>query len=46
MKMELSFFNIFSVFVIIFFVIIYFKSLLCTKVLDFESLSNFCIQNF
>jgi hypothetical protein len=39
--MEINFFVIFSVLVII-----YFKSLFCSESLDFEILSNFFIQNF
>jgi hypothetical protein len=46
MEMELPFLLYLVFSVIVFFVIIYLKGLLCTKALDFEILSNISIQNF
>jgi hypothetical protein len=47
MEMELSFFMLYLVFlVMVFLVIIYFKNLLCDKAFDFEILSNFIFEFF
>ena len=47
MEMELSFFSyIYCFWLKYFFVIIYFRILLCSKALGYEILSKLCIQTF